>query len=105
MDSRLHYQSAETNMNIKIRLLDALVLPVALYGCETWARTQNEDTRIAAFEMKCLRRILDIKWEDKVSNEKIRAKINQRLSKDRPNILSRVKIRQAVWFGHVTRMD
>ena len=55
--------------------------------------------------MKCLRRILDIKWEEKVSNEKIRAKINQRLSKDRPDILKRVKTRQAVWFGHVTRIE
>ena len=78
-------------LTTKIRLLDVLVLPVALYGCESWARIQNEDTRIAAFEMKCLRRILDIKWEEKVSNEKIRAKINQRLSKDQPNILSQVK--------------
>ena len=99
------WKNKKVRLTTKIRLLDALVLPVALYGCETWARTQNEDTRIAAFEMKCLRRILDIKWEEKVSNEKIRAKINQRLSKDRPNILSRVKIRQAVWFGHVKRMD
>ena len=43
----------------------------------------NEDTRIAAFEMKCLRRILDIKWEEKVSNEKIRAKI-QSTAQQRP---------------------
>ena len=50
----------------KMRLLDALVLPVALYGSETWTRTQNDNSKIAAFEMKCLRRILNIKWEEKV---------------------------------------
>ena len=64
-------KNKKVRLTTTIRLLDALVLPVALYGCETWARTQNEDTRIAAFEMKCIRRILDIKWEEKVSNEKI----------------------------------
>ena len=55
--------------------------------------------------MKCLRRILDIKRKEKVSYEKIQAKINQRLNKDRQDILNEwVKTRQVVWFGHVARM-
>ena len=89
----------------KIRLLDALVLPVALYNSETWTRTHNDNSKIAAFEMKCLRRILNIKWEEKVSNARIKEKINQRLNKDRPEIIKRIKTRQAVWFGHVIRME
>ena len=56
--------------------------------------------------MKCLRRILGIKWDEKVTNVKIKEKINQQLSKDRPDIIRRIKTRQAVvWFGHVTRME
>ena len=50
-------------MSTKIRLLDALVLPVALYGAETWARTQNGNSKLAAFEMKCLSKQ---KWIDNV---------------------------------------
>ena len=82
-----------------------MVLPVALYGAETWARIQNDNSKLTAFEMKCLRRILDIKREEKVSNAKIKEKINHQLSKDRPDIIKRFKTRQTVWFGHVTRME
>ena len=60
----------------KIRLLDALVLSEVLYGSETWTRTQNDNSKIAAFEMKCLRRILNIKLEEKVSNARKKEKIN-----------------------------
>ena len=62
------------------------------------ARTQSESSKIAAFEIKCLREILDIIKRKKYQ----RANINQRLSKDRPDI---IKTRQAIWFGHVTRME
>jgi len=42
----------------KIRLLKALVWPVATYGCESWTLIKNEETRLDAFEMKRLRKIL-----------------------------------------------
>ena len=99
------WKNKKVGLTTKIRLLDALVIPVATYASETWTRTQNDDSRIAAFEMKCLRRILNIKWEEKVSNVKINEKINHRLNKERPSILQRVKARQAIWFGHVSRME
>ena len=41
----------------------------------------------------------------KVTTVKIKEKINQQFSKDRPDIIRRIKTRQAVWFGHVTRME
>ena len=56
----------------------------------------TDNSNSAAFEMKS---------QEKISNERIRAKINQRLSKDRPDIIKRVKTRQAIWFGHATRME
>jgi len=42
----------------KIRLIKALVWPVATYRCEIWILRQNEETRLDAFEMKKLRKIL-----------------------------------------------
>ena len=66
------WKNKKVKLATKIRLLDALVLPVALYGSETWARIQNDNSKLAAFEMKCLRRILGIKWEEKVTNVKIK---------------------------------
>jgi len=43
-----------------IRLMKALVLPVAMYGCESWSLRRNEETRLDAFEKKGLRKILRI---------------------------------------------
>ena len=99
------WKNRKEKLATKIRLLDALVLSEVLYGSETWTRTQNDNSKIAAFKMKCFRRILNIKWEEKVSNARIKEKINQRLNKDRPEIIKRIKIRQVVWFGHVIRME
>jgi len=47
-------------ISIKIRLMKVLVWPVATYGCESWTRRKNEETRLDAFEMKKLRKILRV---------------------------------------------
>jgi len=45
------------------------VWPVATYGCESWTVRKNEETRLDAFEMKGLRRILRVSWTAKKTNE------------------------------------
>jgi len=42
--------------------MKALVWPVATYGCESWTLRKNEETRLDAFEMKGLRRMLWVSW-------------------------------------------
>jgi len=49
--------------------MKALVLPVATYGCESWALRKNEETRLDAFEMKGLGKILRVSWTAKKTNE------------------------------------
>ena len=41
------------------------VWPVATYGCECWTLTKNEETRLDAFEMNGLRKILRVSWTAK----------------------------------------
>ena len=43
--------------NIKIKLYRTIILPVVLYGCETWSLTLMEERRLRVFEIKVLRRI------------------------------------------------
>jgi hypothetical protein len=43
--------------NIKIRIYRTIILPVILYGCETWALTLREEHRLRVFENRVLRRI------------------------------------------------
>ena len=42
----------------------AIILPVVLYGCETWSLTLREEPRLRVFENKVLRRIFWTKRDD-----------------------------------------
>jgi hypothetical protein len=43
--------------NLKIRIYKMIILPVVLYGCETWSLTLREEHRLRVFENRVLRRI------------------------------------------------
>jgi len=45
------------------------VWPVATYSCESWSLRKNEETRLDAFEMKILRKILRVSWTAKKTNK------------------------------------
>jgi len=45
------------------------VWSVATYGCESWTLRKNEETRLDAFEMKILRKILRVSWTAKKTNK------------------------------------
>jgi len=63
------WKSHSIAISTKIRLIKALVWPVATYGCESWTLRKNEETRLEAFEMKALRKILRVSWTAKKTNE------------------------------------
>jgi hypothetical protein len=50
--------------NIKIRIYEAIVLPVVLYACETWSLTLKEEHRLRVFENRVLRRIFGPKRDE-----------------------------------------
>jgi hypothetical protein len=45
------------SINIKISIYKTIILPVVLYGCETWSLTLREEHRLRVFENRVLRRI------------------------------------------------
>ena len=63
----LLYSSSLTK-NIKIKIYRTIILPVALYGCETWSLALKEECRLRVSENRILRRILGPK-RDKVTEE------------------------------------
>jgi adenylate cyclase class IV len=81
----------------KLRIFRACVLPVLLYGSETWAITTTHERRINTFYMRCLRTIVGINLGDRLSNEKLLEITGQPPIE---NILSRNRLR---WFGHANR--
>ena len=91
-------------LKIKIYEYRTIILPVVLYGCETWSLTLREERRLRVFENRVLRRVFGSK-RDEVTGE-WRKLHNEELS-DRyslPNLLRVVKSRRMRWAGHVARM-
>jgi hypothetical protein len=54
--------------NVKIRIYKTIILPVVLYGCETWSLTLREEHRLRVFENRVLRKIFGPK-RDEVTGE------------------------------------
>jgi hypothetical protein len=50
--------------NVKVKIYKTIILPVALYGCETWSLTLREEHRLRVFENRILRRIFEPKRDE-----------------------------------------
>jgi hypothetical protein len=50
--------------NLKIRIYKAIILPVVLYGCETWSLILREEHRLRVFENRVLRRVFGPKRDE-----------------------------------------
>ena len=65
------------SLSSKIRLMRSLVTAIFLYAFESWTLTAELQRRIQAMEMRSYRKILHISYKDHVTNEEVRAKIQQ----------------------------
>ena len=90
--------------NLKIKIYRILILPVVLYGCETWSLTLREERKLRVFENMVLRRIFGPR-RDEVTGEWRRLH-NERLNDlySSLNIVWVIKSRRMRWAGHVARM-
>ena len=89
--------------NLKIKIYRTIILPVLLYGCETWSLTLREERRLRVFENRVLR--IFGPRRDEVTGE-WRKLHNEELSNlyCSPNIVRVIKSRRMRWAGHVARM-
>ena len=55
-------KSRDITLPTKVRLVKDMVLPVVMYGCESWTTKKAEHRRIDAFELWCWRRLLRVSW-------------------------------------------
>jgi len=90
--------------NLKIKIYRTIILPVVLYGCETWSLTLREERRLRVCENRVLRRVFGPK-RDEVTGEWKRLH-NEELNDlyFLPNIVRVIKSRRMIWAGHVARM-
>jgi hypothetical protein len=89
--------------NLKIKIYKTVILPVVLYGCETWSLTLREEHRPTVFENRVLRRIFGPKREEDGSWRKLRNDELHNLYSS-PNIVRVIKSRRMRCAGHVACM-
>jgi hypothetical protein len=89
---------------VKVRIYKTVILPVVLYGCETWSLTVREEHELRVFENRVLRRIFGPKsdgvtggWR-KLHNEGLHNLYSS------PSIIRIIKLRRMRWAGHVAQM-
>jgi hypothetical protein len=89
--------------NLKIKIHKTVILPVVLYGYETWSLTLREEHRLRVFENRVLKRMfgpkrkIDGSWR-KLHNDELHSLYSS------PNIVMVIKSRRMSWAGHVARI-
>jgi hypothetical protein len=88
---------------LKIKIYKTVILPVVLYGCETWSLPVGEEHRLRVFENRVLRKIFGPKREEdgswrKLHNDELHSLYSSL------NIVRVIKPRRMRWAGHVARM-
>ena len=91
------WQSGNLSLHTKVRLYKTMVRSILMYGCESWYSTVTSDAKILAFENKALRRILGIKWHQRIPNTTIRE-----ITQLRP-ITVDIMLARWRWMGHALR--
>jgi hypothetical protein len=90
--------------NIRIRIYKTIIIPVILYGSETWTLILREEHELRVFENRVLRLILGLKWNEvtggwrKLKNGELHDLYTS------SNIIRIIKSRRMRWAGHVARM-
>nr|VZI51203.1 unnamed protein product [Spirometra erinaceieuropaei] len=86
-------------LSTKLKMYKAVILPTLLYGAETWTVYAKQARRLNHFHLSCLRRILRLKWQDRIPDTDVL---------ERTEILSIYTILRQIqlrWRGHLVRMD
>ena len=73
-------KSRDITLPTKVRLVNAMVFPVDMYGCESWTIKKAEHQRIDAFELWYWRRLLRVPWTARRSNQSLLKEISPEYS-------------------------
>ena len=102
--SRLKIIWRDKNISLasKVKLMRTLILSTFLYACESWTLAAQIERRIQALEMRCYRRLLNISYNDHVTNEEVRKRIQNAVGMH-DDLLTMVKKQKLRWYGHISR--
>ena len=89
-------KSRDITLPTKVHIVKAMVLPVAMHGCESWTIKKAECKRIDAFKLWCWRRCLRVSWAARRSNQSILKIVNAEYSLE--GLMLKLKLQ---YFGYV----
>ena len=69
-------KSRDITLPTKVHLVNAMVFPVVMYGCDSWSVKKAECQRVDAFDLWCWRRLLRVPWTARRSNQGILREIS-----------------------------
>ena len=92
------FKSRDVTLPSKVRLVKAMVFPVVMYGYESWTVKKAEHQRIDAFELWYWRRLLNVPWTARRSNQSILKEISPGISLE--VMMLKLKLQ---YFGHLMR--
>ena len=90
------FKSRDINFPTNVRLVNAIVFPVLMYGCENLTIKKAENQRIDAFELWCCRRFLRVPWTARRSNQPTLKEISPEYSLE--GLMLKLKLQ---YFGHL----
>ena len=91
-------KSRDITLSIKPCLVNAMVFPLVMYGCESWTVKRSEHGKIDAIELWCWRRLLRVPWTARRSNQSILKEISPGRSLE--GLMLKMKLQ---YFGHLMR--
>ena len=65
------WDRSEISRKTKVQLFKTIVRAVLMYGCEAWKLTRAEAKKLDAFQYKCMKRILRIRWPRTITHQQI----------------------------------
>ena len=89
-------KSRDIPLPTKVCLIQAMVFPIVIYGCESWTIKKAEYWRIDVFELWCWRRLLRVCWTARRSNQCILKEISLKHSLE--DLMLKLKLH---YFGHM----
>ena len=99
---KLVWNDRSISLSSRIQLMRSLVTSICMYACESWTLTAEHQRRIQTMEMRYYCKILRTSCKDNVTNEEVRAKIQQAVE-PHEDLLTIVKRHKLQWYGHVSR--
>ena len=92
------FKSRDITLSTKVSLVQAMIFPVVMYGCESWTVKKSEHQRIDVFELWCWRRLLRVPWTARRSNQSILKEISPGCCLE--GVMLKLKFQ---YFGHLMR--